>query len=416
MKLTKSSVGIGGGGWYGRPTWTERASFSAGKLLGRGGDQPVVQQHDVAVAGHQLEDQPRFALDAEARRGAEREHQHPVAASRANREQPHPAQRAADRPQPAWICRDRQLGLVERHQRRRAERIDGERRRCAGGLSKGPEAQRDAAVVQQPGVGHATAAQGALEFRRRAADQHPIGGHRWSGSMPGEVLSGRFRICPCLRPVREEGGVLTGPGLLFVVSGPSGAGKDTLVEGLKARHERLLYSVSATTRAPREGERDNVDYFFVTRAEFERRIAERAFLEWREYNGSLYGMPRSFIEEKLRDGYDIVAKPEVNGALAIKEQFPDAVLIFIVPGQVLAPALAPRDAAHRDERTDRRAARDRARRVHLRSPVRLSRDQRGSPPRTSGGRPRGDRAGRTVPHPSRPRHPSKRIGRHLTHE
>jgi len=115
------------------------------------------------------------------------------------------------------------------------------------------------------------------------------------------------------------------------VSGPSGAGKDTLVEGLKARHERLLYSVSATTRAPRQGERDNVVYFFVTRAEFERRIAQDAFLEWREYNGSLYGMPRSFIEEKLRDGYDIVAKPEVNGALAIKSQFPDAVLIFIVP-------------------------------------------------------------------------------------
>ena len=103
------------------------------------------------------------------------------------------------------------------------------------------------------------------------------------------------------------------------------------MEGLKARHERLLYSVSATTRAPRQGERDNVDYFFVTRAEFERRIAQDAFLEWREYNGSLYGMPRSFIEEKLRDGYDIVAKPEVNGALAIKSQFPDAVLIFIVP-------------------------------------------------------------------------------------
>jgi guanylate kinase len=115
------------------------------------------------------------------------------------------------------------------------------------------------------------------------------------------------------------------------VSGPSGAGKDTLVEGLKARHERLLYSVSATTRAPRQGEHDNVDYFFLTRAEFERRIGEDAFLEWREYNGSLYGMPRSFIEDKLRDGYDIVAKPEVNGALAIKSQFPDAVLIFIVP-------------------------------------------------------------------------------------
>ncbi len=115
------------------------------------------------------------------------------------------------------------------------------------------------------------------------------------------------------------------------MSGPSGAGKDTLVEGLKARHERLLYSVSATTRAPRPGERDNVDYFFLKHEEFRRRIAEHAFIEWREYNGNLYGMPRSFIEEKLRDGYDIVLKPEVNGALAIKKQLPDAVLIFIVP-------------------------------------------------------------------------------------
>jgi len=66
---------------------------------------------------------------------------------------------------------------------------------------------------------------------------------------------------------------------LFVVSGPSGAGKDTLVEGLKARHERLLYSVSATTRAPRPGERDGTDYFFLERVDFDRRIKERAFLE-----------------------------------------------------------------------------------------------------------------------------------------
>ncbi len=103
------------------------------------------------------------------------------------------------------------------------------------------------------------------------------------------------------------------------------------MEGLKARHERLLYSVSATTREPREGEVEGVDYFFLPREEFRRRVSERAFLEWREYNANLYGMPRSFIEQKLREGYDIVAKPEVNGALAIKEEFPDAVLIFIVP-------------------------------------------------------------------------------------
>ena len=115
------------------------------------------------------------------------------------------------------------------------------------------------------------------------------------------------------------------------MSGPSGAGKDTLVEGLKARHERLLYSVSATTRSPRPGERDGIDYFFLDRGEFEKRLKTGGFLEHREYNGHLYGTPRSFIDETLRAGYDVVSKPEVNGALAMQSQFPGAVLIFIVP-------------------------------------------------------------------------------------
>ncbi|MBV9439658.1 MAG: guanylate kinase [Candidatus Eremiobacteraeota bacterium] len=125
--------------------------------------------------------------------------------------------------------------------------------------------------------------------------------------------------------------VLTGPGLLFVVSGPSGAGKDTLVDGLKARHERLLYSVSATTRPPRPGERDGVEYFFLERGDFERRRDAGGFLEYREYNGNLYGTPRSFVDGALRSGNDVVMKPEVNGALAIKARFPDAVLVFVVP-------------------------------------------------------------------------------------
>jgi guanylate kinase len=149
--------------------------------------------------------------------------------------------------------------------------------------------------------------------------------------------------------------VLTGPGLLFVVSGPSGAGKDTLVEGLKARRERLLYSVSATTREPRPGEREGTDYFFLEVEEFRRRLSESAFLEWREYNGNLYGTPRSFIQDKLRDGYDIVLKPEVNGALALKAQFPDAVLIFIVPDKF--SHLRSRLEARRTETNEQIAAR-----------------------------------------------------------
>ena len=129
----------------------------------------------------------------------------------------------------------------------------------------------------------------------------------------------------------SSGGTLLGPGLLFVVSGPSGAGKDTLVDALRVRMPRLRYSVSATTREPRPGEREGEHYFFLTREEFERRIAEDGFLEWREYNENLYGTPRDFVERTLTQGYDLVMKPEVNGALAIQKAFPQAVLIFLAP-------------------------------------------------------------------------------------
>lgn len=125
--------------------------------------------------------------------------------------------------------------------------------------------------------------------------------------------------------------MVTGPGLLFVVSGPSGAGKDTLVDALRALMPRLRYSVSATTRAPRSGETEGEHYFFVTHEEFERRREADGFLEHREYNGNLYGTPRDFVEQTLTEGYDLIMKPEVNGALSIKRSFPEAVLIFLVP-------------------------------------------------------------------------------------
>ena len=93
----------------------------------------------------------------------------------------------------------------------------------------------------------------------------------------------------------------------------------------------LRYSVSATTRAERAGEVDGESYFFLERPEFESRMARGGFLETREYNGNLYGTPRPFIEQTLAEGYDLIMKPEVNGALAIREAFLDAVLIFLLP-------------------------------------------------------------------------------------
>lgn len=124
---------------------------------------------------------------------------------------------------------------------------------------------------------------------------------------------------------------MAGPGLLFVVSGPSGAGKDTLVAELRKRYDRIRYSVSATTRAPRAGEVHGQDYFFLTAAEFAERHAAQDFLETRIYNDHSYGTPRSFIDQTLEQGYDVIMKPEVNGALAIKAAYPDAVLIFLLP-------------------------------------------------------------------------------------
>jgi guanylate kinase len=143
--------------------------------------------------------------------------------------------------------------------------------------------------------------------------------------------------------------------LLFVVSGPSGAGKDTVVDTLRTRMPRVRYSVSATTRAPREGERDGESYFFLDRSDFEEKAAKGAFLETNAYNGHLYGTPRSFIENTLADGYDIIMKPEVHGALAIKAAFPMAVLIFLLPDKF--SHLWERLAARRTETSDAIAAR-----------------------------------------------------------
>jgi len=117
--------------------------------------------------------------------------------------------------------------------------------------------------------------------------------------------------------------------VLLVVSGPSGVGKDSLIEELRRQEPTLAYSTSATTRPPRPGEVDGVHYFFVARALFERMMADGAFIETREYANNLYGTPRRFVQEALTAGRDVIMKPEVNGALAVKRAFPQAVLVFL---------------------------------------------------------------------------------------
>lgn len=117
--------------------------------------------------------------------------------------------------------------------------------------------------------------------------------------------------------------------VLLVVSGPSGSGKDSLVDALRVAEPKLAYSVSATTRPPRPGEIEGQHYWFLERAEFERRRAAGEFLETRDYAGNLYGTPRKPIEEALAAGRDLVMKPEVNGAMAIKILYPQAVLVFL---------------------------------------------------------------------------------------
>jgi guanylate kinase len=117
--------------------------------------------------------------------------------------------------------------------------------------------------------------------------------------------------------------------VLLVVSGPSGVGKDSLIEELRRQEPTLAYSTSATTRPPRPGEIDGVHYFFIARPSFERMMAEDAFIETREYANNLYGTPKRFVMESLTSGRDVIMKPEVNGALAIKRAFPQAVLVFL---------------------------------------------------------------------------------------
>ena len=123
-------------------------------------------------------------------------------------------------------------------------------------------------------------------------------------------------------------------GLLIVISGPSGVGKDTLIKRLLELDRNLRYSVSCTTRPPRPNEKDGVDYTFVNRERFQELIEEGAFLESADYNGNLYGTLADRVERARADAHDIVLKIEVKGAEQVRERAPDGIFIFVVPPSV----------------------------------------------------------------------------------
>ena len=120
-------------------------------------------------------------------------------------------------------------------------------------------------------------------------------------------------------------------GILIVVSGFSGAGKGTIMKELLKQYDNYALSISATTRSPREGERNGREYFFKTKEEFQRLIEEDQLIEYAQYVENYYGTPREYVERCLDDGKDVILEIEVQGARKVKEKIPEAVLIFVTP-------------------------------------------------------------------------------------
>lgn len=123
-------------------------------------------------------------------------------------------------------------------------------------------------------------------------------------------------------------------GILIVVSGFSGAGKGTLMKELLKNHPgQYTLSISATTRQPRDGEEDGREYFFITTEEFEKMIAQDQLIEYARYVNNYYGTPRAYVEQKLEEGKDVILEIEIQGAYKVKEQYPDALTLFVMtPG------------------------------------------------------------------------------------
>ncbi len=120
-------------------------------------------------------------------------------------------------------------------------------------------------------------------------------------------------------------------GLLIVVSGPSGVGKGTILKKYLAGHRDTVFSISATTRAPRVGEIDGTHYYFVSQDEFDRLVASDGLLEHAEFAGHCYGTPKKPVEDNLKNGIDVILEIEVQGAMQVKKKFPGSLMVFVVP-------------------------------------------------------------------------------------
>ncbi|MBR5337209.1 MAG: guanylate kinase [Lachnospiraceae bacterium] len=120
-------------------------------------------------------------------------------------------------------------------------------------------------------------------------------------------------------------------GKLIVVSGFSGSGKGTVIKDILDRYGSYSLSISATTRKPREGEVDGREYFFKTIEEFEKMVSEDMLIEYAKYVGNYYGTPRDYVEKQLSEGRDVILEIEIQGAMKVKERYPEAILIFLTP-------------------------------------------------------------------------------------
>jgi guanylate kinase len=120
-------------------------------------------------------------------------------------------------------------------------------------------------------------------------------------------------------------------GVLIVISGPSGAGKGTICKALLENDKDLFLSISATTRDPRQGEAEGINYYYLTRDEFKEKIQKGDFLEWAEVYGNFYGTPKSKVEDMLNSGKNVILEIDIQGALRVKENSKDGVFIFILP-------------------------------------------------------------------------------------